>query len=494
MSSLMLQFVMMLCGFITPKIILTYFGSDTNGLISSINQFLNYVQLLEGGVSGVIRAALYKPLADNDATRISAIINATKYFFRQIGAIYIIYVGIVAVIFPLMKPTEYSYSYYLLLVLILAINLLLQYFYSLTFQILLNADRKVFIVSLTHAGTILLNMTLVVIGIKFCKDILIIKLVSSLAFLIQPIFFSVYVRKHYRIDSRIPKDDVALKQRWDGFGINIAYFVHTNTDIIILTVFSTFADISVYSVYFMIISALKNLVISISSAILPSFGKVLVRKEGEKIHRTFDIYEYGIRTITVILFACCAVLITPFVLIYTSEISDANYNQFFFGIILTMAEMVYCLRDPYISVTYAVGKFKDVSWYAYTEAFLNIVISIVLVDLYGLIGVACGTLFSMVFRMICHGIYLRKNVLMRPIRSMIKNFVVNMLQIILIVLFCYRGIDLNAIFSYNEWFFLAVKVGAVAFCIVVLSNACFCPMETKIFYRAIVGRKGYEYE
>ena len=39
------------------------YGSDVNGLVSSITQFLGYIALVEGGVGGVIRAALYKPLA-----------------------------------------------------------------------------------------------------------------------------------------------------------------------------------------------------------------------------------------------------------------------------------------------------------------------------------------------------------------------------------------------------------------------------------------------
>ena len=62
LSSLILQFATIISGFILPRIILSSFGSETNGLVSSLNQFLNYVSLLEGGVSGVITASLYRPL------------------------------------------------------------------------------------------------------------------------------------------------------------------------------------------------------------------------------------------------------------------------------------------------------------------------------------------------------------------------------------------------------------------------------------------------
>lgn len=46
-TSLLLQVVVLICGFIVPKLIITNFGSDVNGLISSITQFLAYISLLE---------------------------------------------------------------------------------------------------------------------------------------------------------------------------------------------------------------------------------------------------------------------------------------------------------------------------------------------------------------------------------------------------------------------------------------------------------------
>ena len=54
LTSLALQIVTILNGFIVPRIILTAFGSEVNGLVSSLGQFLNYITLLEGGVSGVV--------------------------------------------------------------------------------------------------------------------------------------------------------------------------------------------------------------------------------------------------------------------------------------------------------------------------------------------------------------------------------------------------------------------------------------------------------
>ena len=56
-SSLLLQVTTLICGFIVPKIIIEKFGSNVNGLVSSITQFLAYITLLEAGIGPVIKSA-----------------------------------------------------------------------------------------------------------------------------------------------------------------------------------------------------------------------------------------------------------------------------------------------------------------------------------------------------------------------------------------------------------------------------------------------------
>ena len=61
-ATLIMQIVSVISALIVPRLILETFGSNANGLVSSISQFLNYITLVEGGITGVISANLYKPL------------------------------------------------------------------------------------------------------------------------------------------------------------------------------------------------------------------------------------------------------------------------------------------------------------------------------------------------------------------------------------------------------------------------------------------------
>lgn len=55
--------MVVICGIILPKLYMKYFGSELNGLVTSITQFLGFITLLEAGVGNVVQSSLYRPLA-----------------------------------------------------------------------------------------------------------------------------------------------------------------------------------------------------------------------------------------------------------------------------------------------------------------------------------------------------------------------------------------------------------------------------------------------
>ena len=62
-SNLLLQFVVIISGFIMPKLLISTYGSDVYGLVASITQFLSLITLLESGIGPLIKANLYKLIA-----------------------------------------------------------------------------------------------------------------------------------------------------------------------------------------------------------------------------------------------------------------------------------------------------------------------------------------------------------------------------------------------------------------------------------------------
>ena len=405
------QVVSIICGLIIPRLMLATFGSEANGLVTSINQFLNYVSLLEGGVSGVAVAALYKPLQEKDEGKVNSVVNAIQRYFVRLGFICAGFTLAVALAYPQLVSTEYDKTYIFFLVLVLGSRLIVQYCLSITYRLLLRADQKVFYVSIVQIVITLLHLILIWIGVKVSTSILFVYCISAVAYLIQPLFYLFYIRKHYHLQKVQNVDKDALKQKWDGFGQNLAYFIHTNTDVVLLTLFSTLTNVSIYSVYLMVAGAVNGIITTVSSAVAPSIGNLLAKGDREECNSAFEKYEFAIVLIAFFFYTCAFSLVVPFVSIYTKGITDANYIQPLFGIMLLAAELAYCIRDPYINVAYAAGHFKQTSKYAYVEAGINIALSIILVQIWDLTGVVVGTLFSMSLRAVLHILYLKKAIL-----------------------------------------------------------------------------------
>ena len=75
-------------GLIIPRILLTHYGSDTNGLISTITQIFTYVALLEAGISQATINALYKPVQEKNEKMIINVLFASRKYYRNVTYVY----------------------------------------------------------------------------------------------------------------------------------------------------------------------------------------------------------------------------------------------------------------------------------------------------------------------------------------------------------------------------------------------------------------------
>src|SRR5699024_5583613 len=90
----------MISGIILPRLILVQYGSEVNGLVSSIAQFLSVITFLDLGVGSVVQSALYRPLAKNDTQQISEVLKSARNYFRKIAYVLIFYVILLVIFYP----------------------------------------------------------------------------------------------------------------------------------------------------------------------------------------------------------------------------------------------------------------------------------------------------------------------------------------------------------------------------------------------------------
>lgn len=131
---------------IFARMVLRSFGSENNGLMQSVDQILGYTVLLEGGIGGVMRAALYKPLADNDTEWIADVFYSGKRFFQKISRFFILFVVVLGACLKLVVHTEFDWLYVFTMVLILGANTYFSYYAAISHRLLMTADQKLYVI------------------------------------------------------------------------------------------------------------------------------------------------------------------------------------------------------------------------------------------------------------------------------------------------------------------------------------------------------------
>ena len=430
-------------GFIIPWLIIGTFGSEANGLTQSLRQFLYYVALFEGGIKNIVVASLYSPLVKKDYAKISSIIKTSNLFFKKISIVLTAYSLILAIIYPLIVNTPFSYEYVASLAVIIASKLFLQYCFTVTIQGLLCADKKTAYVSNIQTITLILEAVISAIIVKTVPNLHLLKIVSALVFTIQPILFWRYARKNYPIQKNAVVDKKLLKSRWDGVAISVAEFIHQNTDIMIITVFLGLGEASIYAVYSLVVTGIKQICQSLWKALTPSIGKTYASGDIGCLNDKFNVFEYLSLILTLFSFSVAGLLITPFVQLYTSNIADMDYSRPLFGLMMVLAEGMYILREPYMNLAYCAGKFKDIRIHAIIETIINVVVSLSLVKPLGLVGIAIGTLLAMTYRTFYHVWYLRKHIINRPFSTFLHKFFAFALPTLALITLCSFVLPLN---------------------------------------------------
>lgn len=458
-SGLSYELVSIVCGFILPRLILRAYGSQVNGLLSSITQFLSVISLLEMGIGMVIRSALYGPLASGDEAQVSRVMVSANRFFRMLAGIFLAYTACLILAYPTLSNNVFGFGYTASLIAAMSATSFFQYFIGLKNGLLLIADQRGYIQSFVMLVTVVLNTALSAIEIRLGAGIQLVKLSTSLVYLARPLFLAWYVRRHYRIDWKITYEREPIAQKWNGVAQHMAFIVLTSTDSIVLTLFSTLTNVSIYSVYMLVINGVNGLFNSIQNGISSLFGDLWAKRETDKLSEFFDLVVWAINSCVVFVFGCTAVLIAPFVRVYTAGIQDANYDTPLFALIITLAYGVYCLRAPYHLMIQAGGHYRQTQSNYIIAALVNIVVSVVFVVRYGLIGVAAGTLAAMLYQTVWMAWYNAKELVKCPFGRFAKQFAADAAAFAISYLLTFR-MTMQSV-SYLAWVLLAVKVALV---------------------------------
>lgn len=471
-SSLANQVTAIIAGFILPRLILIKFGSTVNGLTVSITQFLGMISFLDMGVGQVVQANLYAPLAKKDYDKISDVLTSGKKFFRNLARIFLVYICVLTVVYPLWINKTFGFAYTASMIVILSVNSFAQYYFGVSYQILLSSDQKGYIPNVIQMITLILNVIASAVLIWLGCGIHAVKFSTAVIFLLRPFCMWLYVQKNYpKIKLNQKLDYEPIKQKWNGFAQHMATVILGNTDTVVLTLMTSLESVSVYAVYNLVISGVRQIFKALIVGIQPLLGRYWAENNKRKLQELFAFVEWGVHQGIVFLFGCTAVLVVPFVEVYTLGVTDYQYVAFMFGVVLTAAQAFQCMVTPYNMMTFAGGHFKQTQGCFFSAAVINVVISILAVKKFGLVGVAIGTLIAMAYQTLWLMVYTYKNFINIKFQNAIKLLFLDALVVVIATMVSTR-FTMSRV-SYITWAWLAIKVGTVWISVLFFINILF---------------------
>ena len=379
---------------------------------------------------------------------------------RKIALIFSVGVLILASLYPLLVSNDFDWFFAFSLFLILSVDTFAQYFFGLPYQMVLQADQRNYIISIVNICSTIVNTIVASILILSGFGIHVVKLGSALVFLFPPVFYMMWVKSRYHIDDTVAPNDRLISQRWDAFAHQLANFINTNTDIIVITVLLNLKEVSVYSIYYMVANAIKKAVHSVGAGTMAAFGNMMAKGEQSTLNRRFREYECLFFYVSTILLTITLILLTSFIAVYTKGITDVNYIRTSFAVLVSISVFLMCIKVPYEQIVFAAGHFKQTRNAAFIEALIHILSSILLTLSFGLNGIVAGMIVATIYRLIVYSHYVYTRIVKTTIKTLVLRYIYS-IAIFVVTFIVYHLFHPSLANTYIEWFIQAAIVSVI---------------------------------
>lgn len=428
------QFIIIILGLIIPRLFIDSYGSDVNGLISTIAQIFTYMALLEAGIGAASQNALYKPLREDNKTEISEIISVTKEYFKKFTFLYGFGVILLALGLPFLLKTNVDSMVIFLIVLLEGMSGVISFYFVETTVILLNVDGKSYVNNTINLANKIIGYIVKIVMAILGINIVILQLAYFLITVVKVIFYEIYFRKNYSwVRFKRENKKLKLKDRNSYILTEVCWTIFSSTDMIVLSMFVSTQLSSVYAIYNMIFTNITLLVNAVYMSIVYVLGYTYHEsiEKYSRIHDSFNSIFIGLMTV---LMSVCYVLTIPFVELYTHGVADINYLYTSLPIMFCLIQLISWSRYVSGNLTGIAGYAKQTSYVSLIEALTNLILSIVFVKKLGIVGVTLATVIALPVKVVWCTYVADKKVMHRSYGKSVSIIGINFLFFIGVIL------------------------------------------------------------
>lgn len=387
------QCVYLLLSFVTRFVMIKYIGLTAVSLNGLFTEVLSMLSLVELGVGSAIVYNLYKPLAENDIPKLTALMTLFKKAYRTIAfVIFAIGLCFLPRIDLFVSKIDVSMSYlrlvYFLFLVKTASSYLLSYKTSL-----INADQKAYIVSICNIITKVLFTILELFILIFTQNF-ILYLIFEICYIISTnVILSHIANKHYPF---LKENGELSKEESKGIFHNIKnIFITTictritsSTDNILISTLVGTIQVGIYSQYSMFINGVNTMIRQINNGAVASIGHVMIHDSKEHCHEILCNLTFMNFMIGSICGSCLLTMLNPFIsIVFGSQYVIDNFTLYVICYNFFLATICHCIWN-FTNVSGLFAKDKNIG---IIGTVFNLIVSIIFGKYCGMVGIFAGT-------------------------------------------------------------------------------------------------------
>ncbi|MCV9884796.1 lipopolysaccharide biosynthesis protein [Metabacillus halosaccharovorans] len=424
--SIFSQVVMVILGFISRKVFLDSLGIDYLGVNGLLTNVLSMMALVEGGIGMSIVYNLYKPLAENDRQKVISLVQLYKKVY---GILALIILLISLSIFPfldnIMKDGDSISNLTLIYSLFIAKNMI-SYLNAHKWS-LINADQKGYVLTRMALLFQIFSTIAKIIVLILTQNYILYLIIELIIFTVQNFVNGRIVNKRYLyIKTRVKhsidkstKDNIIMNVK-ALFLHNIGGFLVFGTDNILISSFISVATVGIYSNYTMIIGQLSSLLGQIFYGIGASVGNLVATESSDKNYSIFKVtylFNFWMYSVGVIFLYN---LLEPFISWWLGE--EFLLDWIIFVLILVNFYLT-GMRTAIATFKNKAGLFVQDKYASLIEGLINLIVSLFLLQYFGLAGIFLGTAISTILTVFwTQPFIVYKNVFKRPVWSYFTSY------------------------------------------------------------------------
>ena len=420
------QLLTIILGIVVPRLILTSYGSEINGLINTVTQIYSYIALLEAGIGLSTVQALYRTIGCGSRDDTNAVLAATNRYYKKTGFAYLFAIGIFSVVFPLVVETTLPLHTIALIIVFNGLGNVISYFFQSKYLLLLQAEGKHYVQTIMNMVINVLKNVAKIVLMAAGADVVFVQMIGMGVSLLQMIWIYTYIRKRYRwIDLSVAPDYASISQSKNVLVHQVSGLIFNNTDMILLSVVCGLKEVSVYSMYSLLIGMISTALSTVTSSFLFSLGQMF-HSDRARYKRLFECYELYYMALVFSLYAIAHIFLLPFLKLYTQGVTDVNYLDPNLPFLFIASHLLSSGRSACNQAINVAGHFKLTQNRAIAESAINLIVSVIAVRYWGIYGVLFGTIAALLYRTNDIILYANKKILDRSSWITYRRWFLNM--------------------------------------------------------------------